>query len=387
MLEDSTAVDCQNEDAGVPIDGDDSQDGAGLDMTVQHCNTPEVPETPVGVTPPSEPLCDGLSPCEPVDLTPSASSQDDDHEAIKVIVEDGKLPPIYQQKQCIPIARKEMVTAIVNEDYDRAEKLKSAIKRMTKNSETLEVNTSRNLYNSSLDCQKEDISEREKEVEKEWDEKFSVFNKEEKQQIDDIEARHREERERFEETWSDPEHLIKFNKASQQLLVLRRVQRKLALIHEFEEAKQVKKEADALEAKETEEAKKRAEESMKIAYSQMIARQKREMKCTQDHIARIKNYLKTEKDREMLPYRMSMRAVENKQMASAPTNKKPNPKPRAVVVRSSYGFRTRDLPTPISPHSIRTFNDYKKTPEITHLKLSAINVKKVLGTIRMSSTV
>jgi hypothetical protein len=88
----------------------------------------------------------------------------------------------------------------------------------------------------------------------------------------------RQEVDEFERGWQDPK-LQQYNKASARLLTLRKTERRMALFKQFESARRVKAEADALEREELADAQKRAIAAIQIADRNLALRHKREMDC------------------------------------------------------------------------------------------------------------
>jgi hypothetical protein len=83
----------------------------------------------------------------------------------------------------------------------------------------------------------------------------------------------------FEIECQSPEFLQRFTKRSPHLFQLWKLQKSLALQHNFEESKQVKQYAEDLQKQETLEAQKRAMRSVQRNYEKLLWRQKRELEC------------------------------------------------------------------------------------------------------------
>ena len=94
-----------------------------------------------------------------------------------------------------------------------------------------------------------------------------------------LEQKHLHEQEDYERSVQAPEFIQTFSKPSEKLLELRRIQKTLALSHEFQKARQVKAEADLLEIQETRIAEQRIARSIKNRYEVLLNHQQQEILC------------------------------------------------------------------------------------------------------------
>jgi hypothetical protein len=88
--------------------------------------------------------------------------------------------------------------------------------------------------------------------------------------------RHEKEQLDFHSYWSDSKSLLEFSKPSPQLLQLRTIQHKLALINDFGRAATIRNTADRLEGQETAAAQLRAQRTMEAEARRLVQRQAEE---------------------------------------------------------------------------------------------------------------
>ena len=189
----------------------------------------------------------------------------------KVLPEPSMLQPVcnYLDKQVREL--------IEQEDYDEAEKLTNIKKTLIRK---LKPKTAEDT--SKIDERIQRTQADYQEIERKWNELIASQEKKNKSLLSDLEAKHDKELQEFEEKWQNPESLKVYSKPSQYLLQLRKLQRQHAVMREFEKAKTLKAQADKLQAVETKEAQKRAEDAMRTEYIQIVNRQKREIECAKD---------------------------------------------------------------------------------------------------------
>jgi hypothetical protein len=112
-----------------------------------------------------------------------------------------------------------------------------------------------------------------------WEQRIAEFKERMSRKRELLRQKNEEERQHFEAECQSPEFLQKFTKPSSQLFQLWRLQKSLALQHNFEEAKTVKQHAEELQKQETNEAQKRAMHSVQQHYEKLLLKQKKELQC------------------------------------------------------------------------------------------------------------
>ena len=128
-----------------------------------------------------------------------------------------QLPPVEMRRDVVSYARKASISAIVNEDYDRAAKLEDAITEIGK--ACAEDNAhSANGENDNLQQRLERAERDRKEIEQYWNNVIRGVKEQEQHRIREMEIRHENELRAFEEKWQQPESMAPFSKPSAQLL-------------------------------------------------------------------------------------------------------------------------------------------------------------------------
>jgi hypothetical protein len=153
-------------------------------------------------------------------------------------------------------------------------------------------------------------------VAREWGERIDNWRNAQEQRLADLRKRQQGELEMFERKWQDG-RLLQYNKASQRLLTLRKTERRMALFKQFDAARRIKAEADALEREELAEAQKRAVAAIKIKYQNLVLRHKRETDCLLQYTQRnLECYEKTRdeqiKSMEQIVGRLTVESCQQK---------------------------------------------------------------------------
>ena len=116
-----------------------------------------------------------------------------------------------------------------------------------------------------------------------WSERIEQCEQELKEKLNALEEEHAREMDQFEKNWADPVYLEPFNKPSARLMMLRQNEQKHAMARDFESAAELKRQADALQAEETQNARMRAVAAMKLQLASIEMRQERELACVRDY--------------------------------------------------------------------------------------------------------
>lgn len=201
------------------------------------------------------------------------------------------VPPPYMRDATVIYVHAITNEAIEDEDYDLAEKLDKDLKDLivafnkayginNANVSQKGANyTTADISSTNLQYRLDEVKKQKIIAETEWEERIKALKESEQSKIEEIEARQQKEREEFEEKCQTQEFLQKFTKPSARLLQLWKLQKGLALQHDFEGAKAMKLKAEKLQKQETDEAQKRAIASVKVNYEKLVVKQQRELEC------------------------------------------------------------------------------------------------------------
>ena len=226
-------------------------------------------------------------------------SEEELDQALALMIKKKILPDAEIKSDVINYARNLSSEKMLLEQYDEAKKIDLAIDIMfTSIQQDINYSEYSRQYND-LRRRIETAKQRKQDVINRYDYMIEEENNSFQEKMDDLKEKHLQEIDAFEEYWSRPEIAQRFNKPSPSLSQLRRQQKSMALVHDYDNAKAVKKEADVKENQEKSEALKRIEMTIKSEYKQLMEKQNKEMICLQDnHDKNIAN-LQLNKDKEV----------------------------------------------------------------------------------------
>lgn len=316
--------------------------------------------------------------------------KDDDKDSIKEeaknamnrFLNNNEIPPENLQPIIVGLIRSEVINATMNEEYNKAAELENASSILSTAIEWRTSESRRIEEKKTINGRYNQIKRTYESETGEWKKIFSVFKDQQKENQKKLEQAHDEEMRAFEEKWSTSSSMMKYTKPSPKLIQLRKLQKNLAISHQFEEAKRVKLSADAQQLKESEEAKKRAEQTMINEYDALLEKQKREKQCFYDHQKTTELFLKNQQCRVLQPLEMQM-----KQLKTAINKDKPtNLKPRKFTFQSTAKTKIAAAElNPTSPRIVNKFVRYKKNEEAPKLSINGLDVRKIICKKRGSS--
>ena len=198
-----------------------------------------------------------------------------------------------------------------------------------------------------------------------------------------LEAKHLKEQDEFARHWRDPMTLLEYSKPSTHLINLRDTQQKMALLCDFQGAAKLKKMADEVETRETQDAQVRAEKTMRVLAQQLIKRQEDEVGNLERNIEMRIGALKTEKRGRMLPIKRALeRAIEEEEAprgARAAANRAQTARYREFLVERASD---RDLAT---PRTYRRQHEMRLAP-VRQLALREVDANAVFAQQKRASS-
>ena len=328
---------------------------------------------------------DGSSRQKPHSQAPEPSEEDLDT-ATRNLITKGEIPPSDLHGPLLQRLKTDSFLALVAQDYDRAAALDAAAARLAEECECeMYLNQKQEeekTIQERLRCARTNLSrERER-----WEKIMDVFQREERADRRALAEKQAEEERAFEDEWEDPSILIQFKKASPQLLLLRKQQKKLGLVKQFADAKHVKRLADQLEIEETEGAEMRAITAMQLAHEKLVEQHRKERECFEEHEVRTRQYLEAERRKAIEPIERLIAQLEIARDKNKPTNMKPR-KFAFTSTRRTRVMRTERGLTAPSPRTTRAICDYKVSEEPPKLSLGRLNVRKIVSTKRPVSVI
>ena len=283
-------------------------------------------------------------------------SEDELAAALDAMIKRGKLPEYEMRPFVVTYAKEETMRSVINEEYERAAKIEKAIKVMMASLRRDEASLDCNQQTLVLKNQLAAAQEQQQSLQTEFQKRITELKDNENRRLDQLYERHEAQRKSFEEDWARPQAVKAFSKPSSSLLQIRKMQKKHALAHDFEQAIRLKAAGDEMQREESDKASKLAQASMKVAYATLIEKQERELDCFMANGHRKLSTLECERDRKL-------KANENlrSQLETRIKNPKQPRKPRGSMVSSS-------LDTPIIAMKTRNqFARFKNTSEPTRL--------------------
>ena len=277
------------------------------------------------------------------------------------------IPPLYMRDAIIRHIHDLSAAAIEAEDYDLGEQLDKDLNNLIR-AFNLELSKANSVIPSELESRREEVKKQMAEVETEWEQKIKQLKSSEQKKIEELEAKQAQERLEFEARCQAPDFLQKFTKPSSRLLQLWKLQKALALQHDFEGAKEMKAKAEALQKQETIEAQKRAIASVKQNYEMLVIKQQRELDCAVANGKRKVSQMRGEMKKDLENKEKLNKQVEIKMKEWRPPLKKSNLPPLAREIQSPQGRR-------VGSRS----RSRQQEPTVTALDVKITNIRSVLG--------
>ena len=223
---------------------------------------------------------------------------------IEEMMKKKQLPdPTYHQPIRDYINR-EQLRAAMEQNYTYAAKLEDQLQTLIS---LLQVDDSAALdaaRRKELEEKLANATEQHDAAVKYWSERIEQCRADFDEKISQLEDQQNKEVAEFESNWNDPNNLTQFSKPSARLLQLRQIEQRYAIAKLFQRAQEIKTQADQLQRDETRAARDKAVAAMKMQFSGIEARQKKEMDCLLQHRKRTIELLELERDKQVKPMSM-----------------------------------------------------------------------------------
>lgn len=273
-------------------------------------------------------------------------------------------PSADDSQNLLNYIKKSQIDSIINEDYASCDRLRTA--------ETILVNnrmTSRFIvdYYTTIETKLSKAEADLEEIEQCYKERLERFDEEHERMIENIRSTQQEEIDNFESSWGSEKALIPFDKASSGLLDLRFKQKKLALIREFASANQVKKTADELQEIEEGDAFNNAENSMKIAYNQLIEKHNNQFNCFEEKWKMHRFFIESTRDDEIKRQKLLIQQLSSKR------------DDKYEARARNHALSEKDLmSTPVTPRTFESLAKYRKDTMSSKLRLNSSSIVQTL---------
>jgi cell fate (sporulation/competence/biofilm development) regulator YmcA (YheA/YmcA/DUF963 family) len=262
--------------------------------------------------------------------------------------------------------RKKSAKLMLAEEYDEAAKIDVAVDILFVSIRDSEAAQNADDQNAALKKRLENVRREEQEFAQSVDERVELQREELREKLRQLEEIHAQETRKFEQVWGAPEARIPYSKPSAVLLQVRQKQKAAALLHNYERAKAMKRETEALERIEAAEGAERFAAAFMAAYGQLLDQQQKEMECLIESSDLKITMLGQYREKELASRQLTTRSLETKlaipKHMKKPTIRVPIVKPRSgtVATPGMITYRTRgQLAT------------YRKAPEKRRLDVPA----------------
>lgn len=313
----------------------------------------------------------------------SLPSEEELHAALDLMIQKGVLPDAEIRPEVINYARKLGSKKMLEESYDEAGEIDVAIDIMFTSIEEDRIKEEEIIKAAELQSRFDHAISKKKETQDKYIEMINDEQNRYKEKYDEIIKRHSLEIESFKDEWRNPDRVKTFNKPSSKLFQMRKQQKSMALLHDFQNAKQMKKMADQLEKQEADAALNRAKEAMKIEYQLIIERQQKELFCLKENHDKNMNTIKMSQGKDEELVQNTMQLLKFKIEAS-----KTSRKPRLMVpVPKQRPTTSQSVPTTgmITYRTRSQLNNFRKESDKSRLPLKFEFVDQKVRKVQMQS--
>ena len=237
---------------------------------------------------------------------------------IDKLLNDGENPPPEKLEDVLAFARRRQIETMMKEDFYEARKYKWAEDLLQKAINEEKQRQDNSEYIHSIDERIGALEQRIEATQSEYDEKIREYDTSVEARRQELQSKHAQEEQQFEEAWAKPESLAMFNRASPQLIQLRQIMKIQALSKDFDSAMHTKSIAENMQRQEEEESQKRAVSAMRAAYSQMRERQEKEMAFAQQNWDRHRVEIEAKRDRAIKADELAIRQLEQRKSTPGP---------------------------------------------------------------------
>ena len=233
-------------------------------------------------------------------------------EALERFVKSKKLKEIDgdMRRPLLQHITRRKVEAIESQDYDRAEQLVQ-VQNLLKRAICKDViDTDRHYSQRATKSRIEHVRRKYARTEQRCEEKKKEIEKYMDEKEAEIRARHKVELKDFSEFWNDPSTFYEFSKPSGYLLQIRKQEKKMALLGDFQAARAWKSKGDEQEKVETQRAQQRAKEAVEAAYRQLVKRQKTELDAHRGLREKLTGEARLYTEEQLYPLSMAIKKLE-----------------------------------------------------------------------------
>ena len=299
--------------------------------------------------------------------------------AVRDLLKYDQLPSPEMQPEIIEHVKYESAQAVLNKDYDRAAQLEAVYHLVN---DGLEWQANEQMRLEAKEALEERIQEargRLEEEQQKWERILDEFYEQQKAERQEMLAGQEEEMTEFEEKWADESRMIRYSKPTPELISLRKTEKFMAMLKQFEDAKMICQRADELQEGLTAEAEGRAIVDMIKQHGTLLEKHRREVECFDEHERRIEQYLKGEREKVLGPIEKQIEQLQNRKNQDAPTNMKPTVTQAYVSTTRTRTCRTAKAIPKRTEETTRAIAEFRNRHEIPKLAVRALDVRRIIG--------
>lgn len=305
-------------------------------------------------------------------------------------------PPLSLKSRIMQVIVRRKIDAAACKNYAEASKLskiEDKLKIYFEEAKESDRIRKRSYYGISSSDQ---LRTRLSKINNEYDRKIEIYKRSREQFMDQLYNDQQRELAEFGKKWNNPNSFLDLAKPSSHLLQLREIERKKALLMDYEGANQTKAIADKLEKQETAQSQQKAVQAMKTQLKQLEAKHQQEIEGAEQLTKRGLDHLLKERASIVEPLEKALRKSQNMEKRQ-PEKRRPNSRMNSTIIDDSVSFapttqtKSARAPSPVAyvddevedvdlatPRTFRKIYDMRATSGVKRLDLDGIDITKYL---------
>ncbi|OHT06430.1 hypothetical protein TRFO_25540 [Tritrichomonas foetus] len=287
--------------------------------------------------------------------------------AISLFKRRGFLPDKEDRLVVLQHLQHKFIDNAMNGDYDTAQEQYDLNKKFLIACHKADENDMVYSRTDSIDAQIVLTKEQLSEAHEKWINKITEERMMGEQRIESMKNSHAIELDNFDKKWADVESLRSYAKPSKTLLALRSKEKKMILAKMYAPAKDIKAKADSLQAHETKEAQRRAQDDINLKRLQLLKQQMNQI----DHIQQICHQNLQNLNKQKISEEKALRQrIENLERAKIAMSR---PSTTMKAVSSISKGKPQNVLGMKSPRTIKRELIFRKSAPIKKLTLKPLN--------------
>ena len=204
-----------------------------------------------------------------------------------------------------------MKLAVNVEDYDQATYYGKVFDFLKNHIENAYIERKQNDEREYSQSKAQKAREKINEITNKYNQQIKDMEENHKRMLENINYKNQMEIEEFEAKWNKPETLAQYNKPSLRLINLKTIQQNFASAKMFDHAKEVKKQVDELQQQETEEARRRAINDMRLQYDTLLKKHQNSVECFNQYTNKERINIENKREKELIGWNIMLKYNEN----------------------------------------------------------------------------